>query len=477
MVVEPSMAMGRAGARPYDSCVGRVLLLLPSGTYKAHDFMAAARAVGADVVVASDRRQALSGMLGDAALTLKPGDPEAAAEGIVRLAGRAPLDAVVAADDAGVLVAALACERLGLPGNPPAAAACTRDKAAMRAALAGGGVPQPKHAVVEPGAGVRAVAEEGGLPCVVKPLSLSASRGVIRADDAEEAADAAERVRAILAEAGLDPAAERLLVERYVPGAEVSVEALLRGGRLQPLAIFDKPDPLEGPFFEETILVTPSRLPPAARAEVERTVAAAAAALGLREGPVHAELRVAPDGQIVVLELAARTIGGLCARTLRFGLGVSLEELVLRHALGLPLEGLQRERAAAGVMMLPIPRAGVLEGVLGRDRALAVPGIAGLEVTIRRGRPVRPLPEGDRYLGFLFGRGERPEDVEGALRAAHSELEVRVSEAPVEACAAEAPVRAGGDEALAIAARSEPPEAQRPDEAPRGDRRAAATRA
>jgi biotin carboxylase len=430
MGVEPSEAMGRAAPGAYDSGVPRVLLVLPSGTYKAADFLAAARAVGADAVVASDRRQALSGLLADRAVTLDLSDPHAAADRIVALAERTPLDAVVAADDAGVVLAALAAERLRLRGNPPAAAARTRDKAAMRAALAEAGVPQPAHATAGPGDDVAALAEAVGLPCVVKPLPLSASRGVIRADDAAAAAHAAERARAILAEAGRDPARERLLVERYVHGAEVAVEGLLRSGRLEPLAVFDKPDPLEGPFFEETLLVTPSRLAPATQREVERTVAAAAAALGLREGPVHAELRVRPGGEAVVLELAARTIGGLCARTLRFGLGLSLEELVLRHALGLPLDGLVRERAAAGVMMLPIPEEGVLEEVAGRERALAVPGIAGLELSIRPGRPVRPLPEGDRYLGFLFARGERPDEVERALRTAHAELDVRIARAP-----------------------------------------------
>ena len=405
----------------------RVLLLLPSATYKARDFLAAARVLGCEAVVASDRRQALSKMLGDRALTLRLHDPEAAAEEIVRLAERSPLDAVVAADDGGVLAAAHACERLGLRGNPPHAAARTRDKAVLRAALAAAGVPQPAFRVVELGGDVASVARELGPPCVVKPLSLSASRGVIRADDPEAAARAAERVRAILAEAGREPGEERLLVERYLPGVEVAVEGLLSGGRLEILAVFDKPDPLEGPFFEETILVTPSRLPAATQLAIEETTAAAGAALGLREGPLHAELRVDSGGRVAMLELAARTIGGLCARTLRFGLGVSLEEIVLRHALGLPLSSARREATAAGVMMLPIPAAGMLEEVRGHERALAVAGIVGFELSIPPGRPVRPLPEGDRYLGFLFARGERPDEVERALREAHGELEVRIS--------------------------------------------------
>jgi biotin carboxylase len=406
--------------------VPRVLLLLPSATYKARDFLAAARALGVEVVVASDRRQALSGPLGDRALTLGLHEPEAAAERIASLHERTPLDAVVAADERGVVAAAHACRRLGLRGNPPGAAAATRDKAALRRALATAGVPQPEYRVAEPGDDVAELARAVGLPCVVKPLSLSASRGVIRADDPGAAVRAAERTRAVLAEAGYDLNSEQLVVERFVDGAEVAVEGLMSEGRLEVLAVFDKPDPLEGPFFEETVLVTPSRLPRKAQSTVERATTAAAAALGLREGPLHAELRVRPDGTVAVLELAARTIGGLCARTLRFGLGVSLEELVLRHALGRPLDGLRREPAAAGVMMLPIPGAGVLEEVAGRDQALAVPGIAGLELSIRPGRPLRPLPEGDRYLGFLFARARAPEEVERALREAHDQLEVRI---------------------------------------------------
>jgi biotin carboxylase len=288
-------------------------------------------------------------------------------------------------------------------------------------------VPQPRFAAAAPGADVAALARAVGLPCVVKPVGLSGSRGVIRADDAEAAAEAAARVRAILEDAGEDPEAT-LLVEEFAPGREVAVEGLLRGGRLEILAVFDKPDPLDGPYFEETIYVTPSRLEPDALARVEALTAEGARALGLSEGPVHAELRV--DGSRVrVLELAARSIGGLCARSLRFGLGVSLEELVLRHALGRSLEGMRREPEASGVMMLPIPAAGRLERVEGQAQAREVPGIAGLELSIRPGRLVRPLPEGDRYLGFLFARGSTPAEVEAALREAHGRLRVVVAPA------------------------------------------------
>jgi biotin carboxylase len=252
---------------------------------------------------------------------------------------------------------------------------------------------------------------------VVKPVGLAASRGVIRADDAEAARAAAHRIRKMVD--------GPLLVEEYVPGDEVAVEALARAGDVHILAVFDKPDPLVGPYFEETLYVTPSRHPSHVLHRVETVTREACEALGLRDGPVHAELRIDGD-HVWVLEVAARSIGGLCARALRFGAGISLEELILRHALDQPLDDLTREAAAAGVMMLPIPARGMLRAVHGQDEARAVPGVTGLEITIPRGREVVPLPEGDRYLGFLFARGPSPDAVEQALRAGHRALEIEI---------------------------------------------------
>lgn len=402
----------------------RLLLIVPSATYRAPDFMAAARELGVAVTVASDRRSAMSTAMGERALTLHLDDPHHAADTIAQRAERTPFTAVVGVDDQGVMAAALAAERLGLPHNSVAAVARTRDKAAMRRSLAEGGVSQPCFALLPMGGDIGTVVDEVGLPCVVKPLSLSASRGVIRADHAEGARAAVRRVRAILRDAGEDADAS-LLVESYVPGAEVALEGLLRAGRLETLAVFDKPDPLEGPYFEETLYITPSRLSAALVAKVERVAADAAHALGLQEGPVHAELRV--DGEhLSVLELAARSIGGLCSRALRFGAGLSLEQVILRHALGLELDDAKREGAGAGVMMIPIERAGTLVEVGGQAAARAVAGVAGLEITIPVGRPVVPLPEGDRYLGFLFACGPTAEAVERSLREAHSHLDVRI---------------------------------------------------
>jgi biotin carboxylase len=404
--------------------VDRLLLILPSATYRAPDFMAAARGLGVAVTVASDRRAAMSAAMGDRALTLRLSDPVRAAEQIAERARDTPFVAIVGVDDQGVMAAAMGAERLGLPHNPPDAVARTRDKAAMRHALAAHEIPQPRFALLADDGDVAAVAGQVGLPCVLKPLGLSGSCGVIRADDADQARSAVQRIRRILA-ATTEPAGARLLVESYLPGGEVAVEALLRSGRLEVLAVFDKPDPLEGPYFEETLYVTPSRLPAPVQAEIEAVTARAADALGLREGPIHAELRVDGD-RVSILELAARSIGGLCSRALRFGAGVSLEEVILRHALGRGLDDVARESAASGVMMIPIPRAGVLGEVDGLQEARAVEGILGVEITIARGRPVVPLPDGDRYLGFMFARADSAEEVERSLRSAHGQLRIEI---------------------------------------------------
>jgi biotin carboxylase len=402
----------------------RILLLLPSATYRAGDFLDAAAAVGVEVVVASETEQTMSATMGDRAIVLPLSDPEQAATAIVEHAWRTPVDGIVAVDDQGVLPAALAGDRLDLPHNPPEAVRATRDKANLRRRLEGH-VPQPAFRVVGPADEVAAAAAAIGPPVVIKPVSLSASRGVIRVDRAEDAATAAARIRHILRCGDADPDGP-LLVERFVPGDEVAVEGLLRGGELEILAIFDKPDPLEGPYFEETLYVTPSRHPPEVQRRIGEVVTDAARILGLREGPVHAECRIAAEGTVTFLELAARSIGGLCSRALRFGLGVTLEEVLVRHAAGMSLEKLRREPGASGVSMLPIPHAGTLQAVRGQDAARAVPGVVGLEITVPIGRAVEPLPEGDRYLGFVFARGETPDEVEWTLRTAHDLLDVAI---------------------------------------------------
>jgi biotin carboxylase len=405
------------------------VIILPSATYRASEFLAAGRRLGVDVVTASDQPQALARIMGESFLLLRLDDPIAAADTIVTFATRNPVDAVLAVDDQGALAAAHAAERLGLVHNAPDAVAATRHKAEMRRRFSAHGVAQPQYRIVgadaAPVAGdVLDAAHDLGYPIVIKPIGLSGSRGVIRADDDVEAVAAFERVSRLLDTIVDEP--RTLLVESFVAGPEFAIEGLLVGGELRLLAIFDKPDPLDGPYFEETIYTTPSRHDPSELAALTDAIASAAVAVGLSEGPLHGEARLAENGAVAVLEVAARTIGGKCAAALRFATGMSLEELVLRHALDdIPDEITPQDRAS-GVMMLPTASSGTLIGVTGREAALAVPGITGLEIAIPPGRSVVALPEGSRYLGFLFARGEDPAEVERALRNAHAHLTVEI---------------------------------------------------
>lgn len=406
--------------------MARVLLLVPTRTYRTADFMAAARSLGIEVAIGSEQRSALAGLMRDRMLSVTFEQVDRAVAAIVRFAARHPLDAIVAVDDAGTAVAAAASAALGLAGNSVEAVRASRDKGRARERFAAAGLLTPGFQIFGSDADPASVAAAVRYPCVVKPVDLSGSRGVIRADDANSCAAAFTRVAALVRSPDVcrpGSAPQSILVEDFIPGAEFALEGLLRGGVLEVLAIFDKPDPLDGPFFEETIYVTPSRQPDAVQAEMAHTVQLATRALGLIEGPVHAEVR-RNEGGTFILEVAARSIGGLCARTLRFGMGVSLEELILRHAVGFPLQSLVREDRAAGVLMLPIPRPGVLRQIRGQDEARRVPGIEGVVLTVPAGEWLVPLPEGDRYLGFVFARGLSAADVERALRAAQEQLVV-----------------------------------------------------
>ena len=403
----------------------RVLLLMTTTTYRASAFLDAARRLDVPVVVGSDREQALAMANPGGHLTLDFLAPEQAARAIVEFATQYPIGAVVSADDDGAILAAMAAAALGLRHNTVDAVAAARDKHRMRQVLAESAVRSPRSQLVSIEEDPKEVARRVSFPCVVKPLFLSASRGVIRADDTDQFVAAFERLVAILrlpevaAQGGA--LAQQILVETFIPGIEIALEGLLSQGKLRVLALFDKPDPLDGPFFEETIYVTPSRLPLPIQEAIADCTADAVTALGLQYGPVHVELRLNEQGPWV-LEIAPRSIGGLCSRALRFTEGVSLEELILRDALGLEVASLEREEQASGVMMIPIPEAGILRDVRDQDDARRVPGIEEIRITIPAGQRVVPLPEGTRYLGFIFARGETPDRVEAALREAHRRL-------------------------------------------------------
>jgi biotin carboxylase len=406
----------------------RLLLLLPAATYRADAFLEAANTLQLDVTVASEPAHPLVKTHAPDFLEMDFRDPEQAASVAAAFAATCPVDAVIGVDDVTVVVAAACARTLGLPHNSVESVSAARNKHLMRELLRGQGVPTPRYSRFSIDDDPQTLARRVTFPCVIKPLVLSASCGVIRADDPRQFVTAFRRVGALLTNLALDAMGEpayQVLVEEFIPGREVALEGLLIDGELRVLALFDKPDPLDGPFFEETIYVTPSRLPAGVQREIEACASRAARALGLRHGPVHGELRV-NDAGVWVIELAARSIGGRCSRTLRFAASMSLEELILRHALGLEWPSLDQVQTPAGVMMLPIPRAGILRQIRGEAEARRVPGIEELTITTEVGQRLVPLPEGTRYLGFLVARAETPESVEAALREAHRRLEFMI---------------------------------------------------
>jgi hypothetical protein len=364
----------------------RLILLLSANSYRAGPFLEAAGRLGIEVVKGVDAPTPIPGFW-PGPLPLDFRDTDKSARAIAAYVGEHPGGrvAVLPVDDAGAVIAAQASRLLGLPHNSPEAARAARDKYRMRQLLARAGLPSPRFARFLTGDDPAVIAAQVEYPCVLKPLYLSGSRGVMRADDPAGFVAAFERLKRILAPTG----STELLVEAFIPGVEVALEGILTGGSLKVLALFDKPDPLDGPFFEETIYVTPSRLPQAIQQAVAESAARAAAALGLSEGPVHAELRLNERGPWVV-EIAGRSIGGLCSKTLRFTAG------------------------------------GIFQRVAGIAEAESVPGIESIEITAKPNYRIVPLPEGDAYLGFIFARGSTPAEVEAALREAHRRLRIEI---------------------------------------------------
>jgi biotin carboxylase len=404
---------------------GRVLLVMRTRTYRARAFLRAAERLGVNVSVATEREQPLARLAPGTTVSLDFSSVRHAQDRIREFAAEYPIEAVVGVDDDTTVLAAQLAAALGLPHNPVEAVKAARYKDVMRLALTeADGVLSPAFWLLSLDKDPTTFANRMAYAVVLKPLSLAASRGVIRANDSDEFLRAFREIRAILAASELepdDPGASQILVEEFIPGFEVALEGLLVDGALTTLALFDKPDPLDGPYFEETIYVTPSRLPRASQLEIAQAVQRAATALGLRTGPVHAELRLNERGAWIV-EVAARSIGGLCSSTLRFGDGTSLEEIILRQASRLDLGSLEREQLPAGVMMIPIPAAGVLREVRGLEQASAVAGITSVDITIPCGERVEPLPRASRYLGFIFAQAATPAEVERALRHAHGLL-------------------------------------------------------
>jgi biotin carboxylase len=421
----------------------RVLLLAATTGYQTRLFGEAADQLGIELVLATDRCDQLEDPWQDGAIPIRFHDEERSVAAILSAARLNPIAGLLAVGDRPTVIAAMTAEALGLRGHPPAAAAVARNKRYTRERLRDAGLPVPWFLATSISADPGTIARAVSYPCVIKPLALSGSRGVIRADDRQSFVEAFVRLQELLGGPDIrrerDAAHDAILVEGFIEGREFALEGLLDDGALHVLALFDKPDPLNGPFFEETLYVTPSGAAEFVQKQVVDAVALASAAIGLQHGPIHAECRVNPSsGEVFVLEVAARPIGGLCARALRFERltgptsPISLEELVLRHAIGESPDGWRREASSSGVMMVPIPRRGIYRGVAGVDRALEVSGVDDVRITAKPDQVLVPLPEGASYLGFIFAHGDRPADVELALRKAHVRLEFAIdSELPM----------------------------------------------
>ena len=402
----------------------RLLLLAAPTSYRVGAYRAAAARLGVELLVGSEGEHSLISQSRNGFRVFLQ-DFEATLECVRNEIKCRPFNGVIAADDSTVELTSRVARAIGLRHNPPKAALVSRRKDLGRQALLAAGLPVPKFVRVDLSRNLSSQFQEVRFPCVAKPLALSGSRGVIRADDRLTLVRSVSRIQDILATDGNEEESRFILVEDYIPGDEVAVEGLLRDGELDVLAIFDKPDSLEGPFFEETYYITPSRHPATVQDRIKRTVARACEAYGLKEGPIHAEARLFEDN-VWVLEIAARTIGGDCARLLRFGTGHTLESMVLSHAAAMPLE-FKPQTEAAGVMMLPIVESGSLRRVEGGLDARRVAGIEDVVISVREGYELIALPEGSSYLGFLFARAPDSATVEAALREAYSKLNVVVS--------------------------------------------------
>jgi hypothetical protein len=413
----------------------RLLLFTGKLGYQTRSFEEAASKSDVQLVYVTDRCHQLEDPWGDQAISVLFETPEVAAYTVMEAVRGQDVGGILALGDRPAVAAAYAARGLGISYNHPAAVEACRSKLRMREVFRDAGlrVPWfrtlPLHPAPEPALlGI-------SYPCVLKPLSLSASQGVVRANNREEFLAAAARIRRLLESPEIlstrEVSLDQMLVEGYIPGREVAVEGLLTGGVLRILAIFDKPDPLEGPYFEETIYITPSRLPAFQQRAIEQCTVDSVRALGLSHGPIHAEFRINEEG-VWPLEVAPRPIGGLCARALRFLLSeqpepIGLEKLLLRHALDLPGYDAPRESLASGVMMIPVPASGTLDGIKGEEEARSIAGITDLLITARMRDYIAAWPEGSSYLGFIFARGNQPEEVERALRTAHEKLKFSIT--------------------------------------------------
>ena len=416
------------GAGVIETAHKRVLILATTTGYQTRMFAASAQRLGIELVYATDRCDQLEDPWSDRAIPVRFHQEWRSVDGLLKALEERPVDGVLAVGDRPTVMAAQVARLLNLPAHPPHAALAARDKRVSREKFKAAGLPVPRTFAVPMSLDPLSILQRVEFPAVLKPTVLSGSRGVIRANDERSFAAAFNRIRSLLASPDVkemrDPEADIIQIEQYIPGTEFALEGLLERGALRTIAIFDKPDPLEGPFFEETIYVTPSQVNAGIQSQITEAVTRAAQAVGLYHGPVHAECRVNSKG-VFVLEVAARPIGGLCAKMLRFERGaerIGFEDLLLLHAADVPTGDWRREHLASAVMMIPIPRSGTFRAVHGLEAAAAVPYIDEIQITAKPDQQLHALPEGASYLGFIFARAATASSAEGAVREAHARL-------------------------------------------------------
>jgi hypothetical protein len=399
----------------------RLLLLIPTTSYRTKDFLSAAIKAGVDVTVGSNDHNVLSELQPEGTLTIDFNNLNGSVKTIKSFNKRHPVVSIIGVDEQTCLIAVKASKELKLPHNSYESVKATCNKYLFRKTLKNSGLLTPNFQCLKPGTDVTFISNSADYPCILKPVNRSASQGVIRVNNQKEFQSAFQRITSLAP-------GEDIIMEDFLPGEEVSLEGILRDGKLTTFAIFDKPDPLDGPFFEETIYITPSQHPASMQDALHNTVQDAANALGIKEGPVHAELRLRHSEPFAnekgpwLIELATRSIGGLCSRSLTFNGNHSLEDLIIAHALQIPLSGTERENTASGVMMIPIPTLGILKSVEGEIEARRLKHVTDIQISIKTGQKVIPLPEGNQYLGFIFAKADTPRSVEETLREAHSKL-------------------------------------------------------
>ena len=404
-----------------------VILIIPSASYRTGPFMNAIKKLDLKVLVISDKSQVFSGKYPDNLIIINFNHWKDKSVEISKWAKNNGLKAVIGVDEESIVLAANLSNFLNVDHNSIESVLLTKNKYLMRTELIKTGLCSPWFKIFSIYESSNKIINEISFPCVIKPTFLSGSRGVMRVNTKKELSEGIKTLNELLS---LDELRKRggkqsdyIMIEEYIPGKEVAIEGIVSEGKLTMLAIFDKPELLEGPTFEETIIVTPSVLTKKIQYSLLETLQVVVKALGIVKGPVHAEARINRNGNYI-LECASRSIGGLCSKVLEFQGGISLEELILRSYLGRNIEKSKLIGNARGVMMMPTEKKGILKEIGGVKDALVVKGVTDLQITVKPGEKLQPLPKGDRYLGFIFAGGNNQEFVINALKNAWSKIEI-----------------------------------------------------